>query len=278
MKAVREIQVGKSSIRKNLICAAIAASAIAGVVGQASAAQWTGTWDPVYLGLVSPAGFPFYDPANGDTTYLYFSGSGLFDTGSCSGDGILTPALCPGMSITNVKMTLGSATSTTATAASTADPTQTINFTGVPVSITSMIVSGGQLVAVNAGYITPWVQGTIDGTALQAFGDAQPYFSVSFNSISTGTFSASSTTSLSSTSTVGGYYSYATLGFKLSDQFDGACTSSPTSVRAGQCGAEDAVVTFTPAIPEPSTYALMGLGLAAVAVMRRRATRKVTQA
>jgi hypothetical protein len=277
----------KTTSRKTWIRSAVAAAALAATAGTASAAQWVGTWDPVYTtryfgattGLTA-LGSPFYDPARGDNTYLYFSGQATFDSGSC-GTSNGTWTNCTGWSITDIKLTVGEVTAANWDS-NPLSPTYrqltgpvgaqyTFTFANSPSLnpiITSMTISGGQLVNVSSGYHRGALQEPVGAGNVSAVGNPftalttdflLPFVSVAFNQSFDGS-------------------PVAQFGWTTSTNFDFSCTSNPTSNNGLFCGADDARMTFTPAIPEPSTYALMGLGLAAVAVMRRRATRQPKQA
>ena len=247
---------------KHLIRMAAAGIAAVCAVGAADAAQFRGTWDPVYLGPKGD-GSPF----SGDGSYLYFSGEVIVETGSCTSAGTFTS--CVGWQVVSAQLVLG--TSDVNGTPIAGGPQQTMNFVGTATNpqLTSISIDGvGTLTGVTTSdFFSTGVQGNTDATlaswssttALSTFGNVfsfsnlQPYFSLSFSE------------------------DYVIMGWKLNPNTSWTCTASNPWQTQRTCGGESSLVTYAP-IPEPSTYALMGLGLAAVVAMRRRATRKAAQA
>lgn len=250
--------MSKSPISPGPVRTAAAAAALLVVVGNASAAQWQGTWDPWF-------GAPFSN--------LFFSGSATFDSGTCSGNNTSPfplsanptwdPTECPGMSITNVTMLLTNYDIALGPGSVALPDSQSWNLASMPVNW--MRIESGSLV----GVYSPWVtlgQGTQSFTSIPfpSPPSIQPYFGIQFRY---------EYTSLS------GWQTSTYLGYKYADdsilQFD--CIGNTQDALSQFCGARPATVTITPAVPEPSTYALMGMGLAAVVAMRRRAVRRVRE-
>ena len=250
--------MGKSLIRENLLRSAVAVAATVALVGQANAAQFRGTWDPVYLGVVGD-GTPF---SSGGSSYLYFSGEAIFDTGSCgTTTGTYTANTsdsfpgCTGWSVVSATLKLG--VSSDGVNPDVSGPTQTMSFLGSvgdPFVNAMKIDSAGVLSFVSSNPFSDGQQGTTAATlATWNSSTFQPYFSLAFLG------------------------EQAQLLWVKDPASAWSCVGDNTSIFSRECGAERATITFAP-IPEPSTYALMGLGLAAVAAMRRRATRKSAQA
>lgn len=181
---------------------------------------------------------------------LWWRGSATFDTGPCVADGLhANTGPCAGMSVSNVVIEFAN---------SFGGPTlQTLDFQAAfgaytPLQITGMQISGGTLVGVYTDYYQTGIQGAI--TESQLSGPAQqPFFSTAF---------------------IGGQVH---LGYKREAAYSFSCIwqSSPF-VRTGDCGSQPADIKFT-LVPEPSTYALMAIGVAALVGVRRRAQRADSQ-
>ncbi len=207
------------------------ALAAAALASSAGGAQ-AAVWTGTWDPLFSP---PF--------TNLWWRGSATFDTGPCTADGLhVNAGLCAGMGVSNVVLEF--ANSFAGATLQTLD-FQTAYGAMTPIQITGMQISGGNLVGVYTDYYSFGIQGAITESQL-AGPTQQPYFSIAF---------------------IG---AQATLGYKREAAYSFSCiwNTSPF-IRRGDCGSQPADIIFSQ-VPEPGTYALMGLGLAALVGLRRK--------
>jgi hypothetical protein len=249
-------------LKKPFIYAALLIAGAAGLAGPANAIVVNGTWDPKY-------GSPF-EGSNTSSTGddMWWSGAAFFyipDTCTIAANGTLTTATCAGMSVTSatVELRLGQGGSLL----------DTLQF-NAPTAVSEVgFNSSGNVSYVISDWFDPLQQGTSSTLNLASY-----LFSLSFDVQGAMLFHTSLDAYLEKH---GGHgpddKSYFWQGEGIGHIGD---LCSPSNIPGGydgdNCGFSDSYGTmvFAP-IPEPSTYALMLAGLAAIGfVARRRRSRR----
>ena len=221
----------QSRVKKNLLGTVIAVAAALGATGSVQAAVYTGSWDPSY-GVNTI--FPNLG-WNGTSTF--------FIPDTCVRTGTVT---CTGMTAGFAQVDLYEL----------GNPShhEMLNFNQT-VSVSKMYFSNGQLTGVDSGFFTPML------ATLSQAGDGDYSFSLQFSS-SHGAklFYLKNDTSDSDES---------------GDEDGSDCNLATIEINSEICGVNDftnatANVTYTPAVPEPATFALVLTGLGALGLTMRR--------
>lgn len=220
----------RSRVKKNLLCTVIAGAAALGAVGSGQAAVYTGSWDPAFGS--SPSRF----------SNLGWSGTSTFSIpDTCDRIGTVT---CLGMTAGFALVDLYQLGN--------ASHNEILNFNQT-VHVSSMTFNGGQLVGVNSDIFTPLL-----ATLSDAGGGAYS-FSLQFSSLH------------------GAKLFYLKNDTADSDESgdDSNCILANITSNTQICGVNDfknypATVTYTLAVPEPATFALVLAGLGALGLTMRR--------
>jgi hypothetical protein len=244
-------------LKKPLISLALVVAGAVGSMLPAHAIVVSGTWDPKY-------GSPFEGSNTGSTSDdMWWSGAAFFyipDICSITANGTLTTATCAGMSVTSATVELRQGQN--------GSLLDTLQF-NAPAEITEV----GFNASGNVSYvISDWFDPLQPGTS-PTFNLANYLFSLSFDVQGAMLFHTSLDAYLEKH---GGHgpddKSYFWQGEGIGHIGD---LCSPSNIPAGydgdNCGFSDnyGAVVFAP-IPEPSTYALMFAGLAAIGFVARR--------
>ena len=221
----------------------LAALTMMGLMGSAHAVVYHGSWDPVY-------GDPFPNLSWSGTSTFYIPDSCVVANGVVSDTG---PNACVGMTAGTAQVNLFD----------TANPSQseTLNFSQTNVDVTQATFANGELVGVDSAFFTPVNAGSF---APATFGGNTYSFSLDFGATGAELYHLVNDND----------------GRDASDDHNGDDCSFPPNpaVNNNYCGFSSnnqgqpvqTVVTFTPAVPEPQTYALMLAGLAVVGWSARR--------
>lgn len=228
-----------AGIRKSISACLLVLVASVGTTS-AQAAAYTGTWDPVFGGIFPDLGWKGSATFILPDTCLGLSGSFANAAANCGGGG---------MQVTQAKVEFYDVNDPGLVAL------QTLNFGNAPVVYGMSIASAGptstQLLGANTGFFAP-VQGQV---AVARAGGFDYYFHLIVNG------------------------NQAALMYTR-DEFAGPGCVLPIFGPAdpAECGfsASAPNVTFTAAIPEPQTYALMLGGLAVLVAAARRRGRQRT--
>jgi hypothetical protein len=215
--------------------AAILLTASLGWVGAVNAAVYTGNWDPGYGGLFADLGWKATATFDVPDACLGQADGSYTIGGSCSGFTLLTAEL----DFYNYSADPNPDTS----------PVLESFVLGTGVSVYGVDITGGQLSGVSTNFFSAVVPGTgsIFGAGSSAIAGGGAYaFSLILDSSEAQLL-------------------YTKVGASTLCRSPGgaACGYSETAP----------IATFTPAIPEPETYALMLAGLAAIGVVKRRKSR-----
>ena len=219
----------------------LAAVAAAGAAAPAQAAVYTGTWDPAYgaafpdLGWKGKATFFIPDAC------LALTSTWVANNAACSGNA---------MKVLDAQLSFYDLTTDPS---GTGTPAQTFSFVdpNTPLVYEMFVGANNQLQGVSTAFFAPVAPSTPEALAIAGNGSA--FFHLAFLK----------EVSPANTPSVQLYHT---------DIF-----TNPVCLFLGQCkggvGAEKAILEIAPAIPEPSTYALMLGGLAALAAVARRRRR-----
>lgn len=249
----------KKRLKKTFASATLLVGAGLCAVTPANAIVVGGAWDPWY-------GSPFLGSDSSSTNDdMWWSGSALFYIpdacmATVSGSNLqLTSATCSGMSVSDatVNLTVGEGGTTVST----------LNFSGTAALTTVQFTAGGGAVSwVESAWWNPLASGT--GTT---FDLGNYYFSLGFSELGANLFHTEKTAFLDRHGSHGPDERTFFWNGNGTGHLGDLCGPTTAPFDGDRCGFSDArgTVIFAP-IPEPSTYALMFAGLAAVGLMARR--------
>jgi PEP-CTERM motif len=222
-------------LKNSLASGAVAVAALFGAVAPAQAVVYVGNWDPTFGPIFTNLGFRGTASVFLPNACIGLVGSFFNNSGLACGSGA--------MQIQSASVELYNITNPTVTL-------ETLNFTspGAVVSIKLVPVAGiGGPSGSTLSFLTSnFSTGVLSSIPLTQIGGNSYKFYLGFTDNTT------------------------TLAYTL-DNFS-ALDCSPTKPNDGSCGFSTVSpeVKFTPAIPEPETYALMLAGLGALAFAARR--------
>jgi hypothetical protein len=218
---------------RQAIAAGLAALTLGFAAGSAQAAVYSGRWDPAFGGIFPDLGW------KGSATFI-LPDSCLGMTGSFAN----AAAGCGGgaMQVTNAQIEFYNHTT---------DPAgltvlQTLNAGNAPTVNGMTIASSGGVTSL-LGVDTGFFQGALGAISVAEYNGNDYYFYLIMHG------------------------DQAALFYTRDASVSGGCGTGPFGEDPSNCGFSKtaAHITFTPAIPEPTTWAMFGIGLAMLWSMRR---------